>query len=102
MISYHFLNGTTRDNFFTNDSAHGAGQFWSHIPNIPAFASYETPFPLITIDSRPANFTNTTILPPEPVVYEVNVAFLPFWLMNNDSILTNNFSLFFYSMYRIF
>lgn len=71
MISYHFLNGTTRQNFFTNDSAHGAGQLWSQIPDIPSFQSYHTPFPLIVADSRPAGDNSTGGLPPEPVVYEV-------------------------------
>ncbi|PSR76524.1 hypothetical protein PHLCEN_2v8427 [Hermanssonia centrifuga] len=71
MISYHFLNQTTRDNFFTNDTAHGAGQLWSQIPNIPAYQSHQTPFPLIMADSRPAGSNSTGKLPPEPTVYEI-------------------------------
>ena len=71
MISYHFLNQTTRSNFFTNDTAHGAGQLWSHIPSIPSYAQHQTPFPLIMADSRPVGSNLTTLLAPEPVVYEI-------------------------------
>ncbi|KAI0766492.1 phospholipase B [Irpex lacteus] len=71
MISYHFLNQTTRSNFFTNDSGHGAGQLWSNIPLIPAFQQKLTPFPLIMADSRPVGSNLTTQLAPEPVVYEI-------------------------------
>jgi lysophospholipase len=71
MISFHFLNQTSRGNFFTNDSAHGAGQLWSQIPNTPAYQQHLTPFPLICADSRPAGSNLTTALPPDPVVYEV-------------------------------
>jgi lysophospholipase len=71
MISFHFLNQTSRGNFFTNDTAHGAGQLWSQIPNTPAYQQHLTPFPLICADSRPAGSNLTTALPPDPVVYEV-------------------------------
>jgi lysophospholipase len=71
MISYHFLNQTSRGNFFTNDTAHGAGQLWSQIPEVPAYQQHLTPFPLICADSRPVGSNYTTALPPEPVVYEV-------------------------------
>jgi lysophospholipase len=74
MISYHFLNQTNRRNFFSNDSAHGAGQLWSDIPNVPAYQERRTPFPLVVVNSRPAGSNMTTLLPPEPVVYEVSVA----------------------------
>lgn len=73
MISYHFLNETTRDNFFTNDTAHGAGQLWSKIPLIPSYRQLRTPFPLIMADSRPVGSNLTTRLAPEPVVYEVRL-----------------------------
>ncbi|KAI0092923.1 phospholipase B [Irpex rosettiformis] len=71
MISYHFLNETTRSNFFTNETAHGAGQLWSNIPLIPSYAQHQTPFPLIMADSRPAGSNLTTQLAPESVVYEI-------------------------------
>jgi lysophospholipase len=74
MISYHFLNQTSRGNFFTNDSAHGAGQLWSHIPDVPAFREHKTPFPLICADSRPVGSNYTVALPPDPIVYEVSAS----------------------------
>ncbi|KAG5650185.1 hypothetical protein H0H81_000391, partial [Sphagnurus paluster] len=71
MISYHFLNQTNRDNFFTNDTAHGAGQLWSNIPLIPAYQQHQTPFPIIVADSRPVGSNATTTLTLDPVVYEI-------------------------------
>lgn len=80
MIAYHFLNQTTRANFFTNDSAHGAGQLWSSIPDIPAFQQHLTPFPMLVTDSRPVGSNLTTALPLDPVVYEIT----PFELASYD------------------
>lgn len=71
MISYHFLNQTTRANFFTNDSAHGAGQLWSNIPLIPSYQQYLTPFPIVVADSRPVGSNLTTALDLESTVYEI-------------------------------
>ncbi|EIN11650.1 phospholipase B [Punctularia strigosozonata HHB-11173 SS5] len=71
MIAYHFLNQTTRGNFFTNDTAHGAGQLWSHIPQTPAWQALQPPYPLICADSRPVGSNSTAALTPEPVVYEI-------------------------------
>ncbi|KAI0690543.1 phospholipase B [Cytidiella melzeri] len=71
MISYHFLNQTTRDNFFTNLTGHGAGQLWSHIPSIPSYQQQLLPFPILMADSRPVGSNLTTALSPEPVVYEI-------------------------------
>ncbi|KAJ3823123.1 phospholipase B [Lentinula raphanica] len=71
MISYHFLNQTNRQNFFTNDTAHGAGQLWSNIPTIPAWQQYETPFPILVTDSRPDGLNTTTALTLDPTVYEI-------------------------------
>ncbi|KAH8119292.1 phospholipase B [Phellopilus nigrolimitatus] len=79
MISYHFLNGTSRNNFFTNDSAHGAGQLWSRIPELPSFQQHLTPFPLIVANSRPVGSNLTTILSPEPIVYEITPAEFGSW-----------------------
>lgn len=71
MLGYHFLSGTTRDNFFTNNSAHGAGVLWSDIAKIPTFSNYQMPLPLVVADSRPAksgyNGTNSQL---NWVVYE--------------------------------
>ncbi|KAF8161040.1 phospholipase B [Crassisporium funariophilum] len=71
MISYHFLNQTSRQNFFTNDTAHGAGQLWSRIPEIPAYKEFLTPFPIIVADSRPVGSNLTTALALDSVVYEI-------------------------------
>ncbi|KAL0581866.1 hypothetical protein V5O48_000234 [Marasmius crinis-equi] len=71
MISYHFLNQTTMRNFFTNDSAHGAGQLWSSLPNIPAFQQHLVPFPMLVSDSRPFKSNSTSVLTLDPVVYEI-------------------------------
>ncbi|KAF8071892.1 phospholipase B [Lyophyllum atratum] len=71
MISYHFLNQTDRKNFFTNDSAHGAGQLWSNIPLIPAYREFQTPFPIVVADSRPVGSNLTTALTLDPTVYEI-------------------------------
>ena len=73
MISYHFLNQTTRDNFFSNETAHGAGQLWSRVPDVPAFQQALLPFPIVVANSRPVGSKLTTVLSPEPVVYEVNL-----------------------------
>ncbi|KAI3618723.1 phospholipase b [Moniliophthora roreri] len=80
MISYHFLNQTTPANFFTNDSAHGAGQLWSSMPNVPAFANHQVPLPILVSDSRPVGSNYTTALPLEPTVYEIT----PFELASYD------------------
>lgn len=71
LISYHFLNQTTRSNFFSNDTGHGAGQLWSEIPHIPAYQNHLVPFPIVVADSRPVGSNLTTILPLDSVVYEV-------------------------------
>jgi lysophospholipase len=72
MISYHFLNQTTRDNFFTNKSAHGAGQLWSEVPSISSWQQHRVPFPIFQADSRPVGSNLTTVLDLSSVVYEVN------------------------------
>ena len=86
MISYHFLNGTSRDNFFQNSSAHGAGQLWSRIPEIPSWQQHLTPFPLVVANSRPVGSNLTTVLTPEPIVYEV------LYLMKANSQVLNDLS----------
>jgi len=72
MIAYHFLNQTNPGNFFTNDSAHGAGQLWSDVPLIPSWQQHLVPFPIIQADSRPVGSNSTAQLDPASVVYEVN------------------------------
>ncbi|KAI0271146.1 phospholipase B [Russula aff. rugulosa BPL654] len=72
IISYHFLNQTSRANFFTNDTAHGAGQLWSNVPSMSSWQQYLVPFPIIQADSRPAGSKLTTTLNPNSMVYEAN------------------------------
>ncbi|KAF8906593.1 phospholipase B [Gymnopilus junonius] len=89
MISYHFLNQTSRSNFFTNDSAHGAGQLWSKIPLIPAYQNLSIPFPIIVADSRPVGSNLTTILSFDSVVYEIT----PFEIGSYDPFLSSGMNL---------
>ena len=74
MISYHFLNQTSRANFFTNKSAHGAGQLWSQVPLTASWQKHLVPFPIIQADSRPVNSNVTTSINSASTVYEVNSA----------------------------
>lgn len=76
MIAYHFLNQTTRSNFFTNESAHGAGQLWSNIMKVPSVQQFKAPFPIVVTDSRPAGSNVTTRLALEETVYEVSFPLL--------------------------
>jgi len=73
MISYRFLNQTSRDNIFTNDTAHGAGQLWSRIPDIPAFQQHLLPVPILVTDSRPSGSNDTRVLGLDSTVYEVRL-----------------------------
>ncbi|KAF8973334.1 lysophospholipase catalytic domain-containing protein [Flammula alnicola] len=89
MISYHFLNQTSRQNFFTNDTGHGAGQLWSQIPQIPAYQNHLVPFPIVVADSRPVGSNLTTILPLDSVVYEIT----PLELASYDPFLSSGMNL---------
>ncbi|KDR75955.1 hypothetical protein GALMADRAFT_226618 [Galerina marginata CBS 339.88] len=89
MISYHFLNQTSRSNFFTNDSGHGAGQLWSQIPQIPAYQSHSIPFPIVVADSRPVGSNSTTILSLDSVVYEIT----PLEIASYDPFLSSGMNL---------
>ena len=71
MLSYHFLNQTTRDNFFTNESSHGAGQLWSNLHRDPMFEEYSVPLPLIIFDSIPSGTKMDVPIPHNIPVYEV-------------------------------
>lgn len=71
MISYHFLNQTTRENFFTNDTAHGAGQLWSKVPELPVYRELRAPFPMIVANARPFDSNDTGILSLAATVYEI-------------------------------
>lgn len=69
-IAYHFLNGTTNSNFYTNDTAHGAGQLWSNVPRQPSFQQFISPFPIIAATSLPIG-SNLSTPPLSQTVYEV-------------------------------
>lgn len=69
-VSYHFLNQTTRTNFYTNDTAHGAGQLWSQITLLPSYTNQSMPFPIIVADSLPSNSPSVVSL--DSVVYEAS------------------------------
>ncbi|KAG1895501.1 phospholipase B [Suillus fuscotomentosus] len=71
MISYHFLNETTRENFYTNQTGHGAGQLWSQMSLLPNFQNYTMPFPIVATDSRKAGSGITTNVPLNSTVYEI-------------------------------
>ncbi|EPQ56964.1 hypothetical protein GLOTRDRAFT_73425 [Gloeophyllum trabeum ATCC 11539] len=83
---------TTRSNFFTNDSAHGAGQLWSQIPETPAFQQYIPPFPIVMSDSRPVGSNLTTALTPEPVVYEMTPLEFGSWDPNLSAMVNMSFA----------
>ena len=78
MISYHFLNGTTRSDFFLNTSAHGAGQLWSDVTRLDSYKRYQVPFPIIVAGSRPVGSNLSTATTLEATVYEVRVLILAF------------------------
>jgi len=75
-LSYHFLSGlgvantldtiTTAENFFTNDTSHGAGILWSDMKNVPTFQRREFPLPIVVANVRPPGFTE---LPPDTVLF---------------------------------
>jgi lysophospholipase len=71
MLSYHFLNQTSRTNFFTDESSHGAGQLWSDLPHNSMFEEYNVPLPLIIFDSRPSGVKVDGYTPHNIPVYEV-------------------------------
>ncbi|KAG2150555.1 phospholipase B [Suillus clintonianus] len=71
MVAYHFLNQTTRGNFYTNQTSHGAGQLWSQMSHLPNFQNHTIPFPIVTADSRYAGSGITTNVPLNSTVYEI-------------------------------
>lgn len=76
-LSYHFLNQTTSNNFYTNSTGHGAGQLWSQTPLLPSYANRSIPFPIIAADSIPSASTPTSAVSLESVVYEASARILP-------------------------
>ncbi|KZP22028.1 phospholipase B [Athelia psychrophila] len=69
-ISYHFLNGTSTSNFFTNTSSHGAGQRWSDVQLVPSYRNFVAPFPIIVATSVPVG-SNISVPPLPQTVYEM-------------------------------
>src|SRR5271170_4304253 len=70
-VSYHFLNETTLANFFTNDTAHGAGQLWSQLTQTAMYQQFQVPFPIVHANSRPVGSDDTGFLNLNSTVYEV-------------------------------
>ncbi|KAI9606869.1 hypothetical protein H4Q26_006413 [Puccinia striiformis f. sp. tritici PST-130] len=48
ILAYHFVNGTTRENFFDSRGDHGVGASLSDLRNLDTIQSYSQPFPIIT------------------------------------------------------
>lgn len=74
MISFHFLNQTTQENFFTTDSAHGAGLLWSNIPSILAYQQHQAPFPILVANSGPVDSNMVGAPSLNSTVYEACIA----------------------------
>ncbi|KAL0946696.1 hypothetical protein HGRIS_012883 [Hohenbuehelia grisea] len=72
VISYHFLNQTTRENFFTNESSHGAGQLWSQARHTSSYQKHNVPFPIIVANSRPSDWDDPGQIPLTAPVYEIS------------------------------
>lgn len=79
MLSYHFLKSTDRSNFFTNKSAHGAGQLLSALPSSALWAAHRVPFPIVWANSRPAGSNVSGAVPLEAPVYEMTPAEFGSW-----------------------
>ncbi|OAV93287.1 hypothetical protein PTTG_09544 [Puccinia triticina 1-1 BBBD Race 1] len=48
ILAYHFVSGTTRDNFFDPQAEHGLEQSLSDLATQESIRSYSQPFPIIT------------------------------------------------------
>lgn len=72
-LAYHFAPGTTQDNFYSSDAAHGAGILWSDITNTSAFQSHSMPFPIVVADidvDREEYPASTTVISLANTVFE--------------------------------
>lgn len=54
-LSYHFIPGTSPDNFFSNSSDHGASITWSSATNLTVWQNRTLPFPIFTIQTYSDN-----------------------------------------------
>ncbi|KNE99222.1 hypothetical protein PSTG_07529 [Puccinia striiformis f. sp. tritici PST-78] len=82
-VGYHFLPGTTSDDFYTNSpaTAHGAGDLFSGLRNMKSFQEFNVPLPIVVSDHKPAqpegsqnsiSATGATWIPLSAPVYEVS------------------------------
>ncbi|KAF7314974.1 Lysophospholipase [Mycena indigotica] len=78
-LARHFANGTNAANLLDlENAAHGAGQLFSGISNVPAFKSHQMPFPIIstTLLSKQGNTSNIVprkIVPLSNTKFEYNI-----------------------------
>ncbi|KAA1069190.1 Lysophospholipase 1 [Puccinia graminis f. sp. tritici] len=72
-LGYHFLPGTTSDNFYTNSptTAHGAGDLISGLRNMKTFQEFRAPLPILVSDHKPLNKSesNTSSVPASGSTY---------------------------------
>ncbi|KZT18493.1 FabD/lysophospholipase-like protein [Neolentinus lepideus HHB14362 ss-1] len=104
----HFLNGTTKTNFFDNDTVHGAGVLFSDLQNVPTFVSRQQPLPIVVADGwskypygPDGGEAQGSQVPPTNIIYEFNaygvirqlVAFTPIQYLGttNESVCVTNF-----------
>ncbi|GAA5941342.1 hypothetical protein JCM3775_001545 [Rhodotorula graminis] len=76
-LAYHFLNGTTEDNFFSTDAAHDQGTLFSSIRYTTSFQSGQMPYPILATTSRineNQQLTNdsTSVIPLENTGFEIS------------------------------
>ncbi|KAH7910589.1 phospholipase B [Hygrophoropsis aurantiaca] len=91
MVAYHFLNGTSENNFYQN-VAHGAGQLWSDIPHLSSYQNLTIPFPIIVADSQPIGTNITTTLPLDAIVYEITPYEFGSWDPNLSTMIPTQFA----------
>ncbi|KIJ28678.1 hypothetical protein M422DRAFT_784491 [Sphaerobolus stellatus SS14] len=71
MLAYHFINGTTSDNFYTNDTSHGSSFLWSSLRNTSAFQNQKMAFPIMTLHTQTPTNGNELQAWSQRMVYEV-------------------------------
>lgn len=65
-LAYHFAPGTTDDNYFSTDAAHGVGYQFSDIAQQPSFVNHNMPFPLVVANLETKENiqpNSTTVIP---------------------------------------
>ncbi|KAL8280109.1 hypothetical protein RQP46_007439 [Phenoliferia psychrophenolica] len=62
-LSYHLFKGTTKDNFYENDTpaSHASGLLWSDLKSTSNFSEFKSPVPIVVTTSR-ANDSDTPTL----------------------------------------